>query len=178
MLNAVLAIVLVGVAVAIVAYIARLVIAAAPISLGAGFARQRLQRYVARATAGDRSLERGLLDRALFSFQGAFYPYPVRTRALAQQIIQHHTGLLSRFIAAADHHHGQRVRLLSLAKADRLFDEHHALLRQYLAACDRNARARQRELEQALRANAAEVRTTLAALAAEIAVVREAERFH
>ena len=178
MLNAVLAILLVGVAGAVIGYLVRLVVGATPISLGTGFERQRLQRYLARAAAGDRSLERGALDRALFSFQGAFYPYPVRTRALAQQIIQHHTGLLSRFIAAADHHHGQRVRLLSLAKADRLFDEHHALLRQYLAACDRNVRARQRELEQALRANAGELRATLAALAAEITVVREAERFH
>ena len=176
--NLVLAVSLVAVAIALLYYLLRLLVHAVPVSLGDVLERQRLRRYLARATEGDRHLQRGAVEEALASFQASFYPYAATTRALEKAVLGHHTGLLSRFIAAADQRHGQRVRLLSLAKADRLFEERSALQKQYLTARERGARQRQRELERALRANARELRATLAALTAEITARRETVAYH
>jgi len=162
----------------LVLYLLRLVLSAARLPLGGFLERQRLQRCVARAAQGDRQLEAGALAPALAAFQSAFYPYAVSNRALAAAVANHHTGLLTRFIVAADQHHGQRVRLMSLAKADRLFQERGALQTRYLSARESGARQRQRDLGRALHANARELRTTLAALAAEITAVRDAVRYH
>lgn len=178
MLNVLLAIVLGSLAVGLVIYVLRLLLHALPGSIGDFLERQRLRRYVARAADGDALLQHGAVEEALTVFRASFYPYPATTRAMAQSVLAHHTGLLSRFIAAADHLHGERVRLLSLAKADRLFDERKALQRKYLEARERGGRERQREIERALRANAREVRLTLRALTAEITARRDAVACH
>jgi hypothetical protein len=178
MVNVLLAVVLGSLAVGLVVYVLRLMLQAVPVSVGDFLERQRLRRYVARAAEGDGRLRRGAVEEALTAFQASFYPHPVTTRAMAQAVLGHHTGLLSRFIAAADQLHGQRVRLLSLAKADRLFEERKALQRQYLEARERGVRQRQREIERALRANSRELRATLRALAAEITARREAVAYH
>jgi hypothetical protein len=178
MVNVVLAVVLLALSLAVVVYLLRLLFHAVPVSLGDFLERQRFRRYLARVAEGDRQLQRGAVEAALAAFQASFYPHVATSRATVQAIIGHHTGLLSRFIAAADQHHGERVRLLSLAKADRLFEERTRLQKQYVAARERGARQRQRELELALLANTREVRSTLAALTAEITARREAVAYH
>jgi hypothetical protein len=178
MLNVVIALVLLAVSAALVVFLVRLLLQAVPGSWSVAFERKRVQRYVARALQGDRQLQHGSVDRALAAFQSAVYPHPASTRALAQTIANHHTGLLSRFIATVDRDHNDRVRLLSLAKADRLFDERNALQKQYLAAREGKTRQREREIARAFDANTRELRLTLTALANEIRSKREGETYH
>ena len=178
MVNIGLTVILAGVGIAITIYLLRLLAEALPWSLGSVLERWRLQRYLARATAGERYLQQGATQLALVSFQRAFYPFVANSRAVALTVTRHHTALLSRLLAAADHQHGDRVRLLSLAKADRLLHERAALQQQYLKARERGARARQRDVEAALETNAREVRGALAALVAEIGAVHEPARYH
>jgi len=178
MVNIGLAVILAAVGIAITIYLVRLLTEALPWSLGSVLERWRVQRYLARATAGERQLQQGATHLALMSFQTAFYPYVANSRAIAQTVTRHHTALLSRLLAAADHQHGDRVRLLSLAKADRLLHERAALQQQYLKARERGAHTRQRDVETALETNAREVRAALAALVAEIGAVREPVRYH
>jgi hypothetical protein len=91
---------------------------------------------------------------------------------MAKAIANHPTGLLIRLIAAADQVQGERVRLISLAKADRLFHERAVLQRRHLALRQSGSRQRLRALEQELRANSRELRATLNALPAEVASAR------
>lgn len=175
MLQVAIGVVLILLSVGLVLYLLGLLLGAARLPLGALVERRRLQWYEARAAHGDRLLEAGALEAALAAFRSALYPYPANNRAFANAVANHHTGLLSRFIVAADSYHGQRVRLISLAKADRLFHERRALQARYLIARANRSRRRQRELERVLRANARELRMALAALAAEIQAARERE---
>ena len=69
------------------------------------------------------------------------------------------------------------MRLISLAKADRLFHERAALQQRYVALRQSGSRQRLRQLEQDFRANTRELRATLNALSAEIASTR-AVRYH
>lgn len=177
MLNIVIALVLLGVSVAVVVYLGMLLFQALPASWTVALERKRVQRFLDRTAAGDRHLQQGSIDRALAEFQNAVYPRLVSTRALTQAIVNHHTGLLSRFIATADSNQDGRVRLLSLAKADRLFDERHNLQRQYLSARGSKSSQREREIARAFDANTREIRVTLAALASEIRAKRE-ETYH
>ncbi len=164
-----IAIVLVIVSLVLGYFLTSLLWQAARVPVGALFERQRIERCVARARLGDACLERGEIAAALAEFEAAFYPHPVRDRASAQAVMNHHTGLLSRLIAAADHLQGERVRLISLAKADRLFQERNALQKRYLTLVQSGSRQRLRELDNEVRANTRELRATLASLAAEIA---------
>jgi hypothetical protein len=146
------------------------------LGLGAILRRKQLERYVARAQAGDRLLEEGRLEASLAKFQTAFYPHAARSQELANDIRKHHTGLLTRLLTAADHVQPGGVRLMSLARADRLFDERDFLQRRYL-----RARASGRELQEAKRdlaANTEEVRAALASLAAEITAANATPRTH
>jgi hypothetical protein len=178
MLATFVAIVLAVASLAVISYVLRLVWRAAFPSLRPLFERQRIDRYVARARRGDECLQKGELDAALAEFQAALYPHVARERALAQAVINHHVGLLSRFIAAADHLHGERVRLMSLAKADRLFQERIALQRRYLTVLQGGSRQRLREIDHQLGSNTRELRTTLAKLAGEIKAERGGVRYH
>lgn len=178
MLNIILALLLLAVSAAVVVYLGSLLFQALPAQWTVALEQKRVQRYVARAAAGDRHLKEGSVERALAEFQNAVYPHLVTTRTLAQAIINHHTGLLSRFIATADHNHNERVRLLSLAKADRLFDERHALQKQYLSTRGSKNSQREREIGRLFDANTRELQGTLAALVSEIRSKREGETFH
>ena len=178
MLNIILALLLLAVSGALVVYVGGLLFQAIPASWSAALEQRRVQRYVARTAAGDRHLEQGAIDRALSEFQNAIYPNLVSTRTLAQALVSHHTGLLSRFIATADRNQNDRVRLLSLAKADRLFDERHNLQRQYLSARGNKSSQRERDISRAFDNNTRELRLTLAALANEIRAKREVETYH
>lgn len=173
MLNALFGILIVAASLGLLFYLISLLFQAFRFPLGAWFARWRLGRYVARAQRGDRLLQAGAFDRALAEFQAAFYPDPATTPALAIAVANHHTGLLSRLIAAADQLQGGTVRLLALAKVDRLLHERQALQRRYLTLRQGGSRERQRASEDEFRENTAELRAALTALAAEILSTRE-----
>jgi hypothetical protein len=173
-----LAVVLLVVSLTLVYYLASLLWQAARLPLGALFERRRAERYIDRARRGDRHLENGSLGPALHEYEAASCPYPARDREVARALSNHHTGLLSRFIAAADHLQGERVRLMSLAKADRLFQERNVLQGRYLTLLNSGSRRRLQDLDRELRANAKELRSALANLTHEITTVEEAVRYH
>ncbi|MGD9764247.1 MAG: hypothetical protein AB7V27_11075 [Candidatus Binatia bacterium] len=168
---------LIGVAVVVVSlgvlvFLASLLWGAVRVPLGAFVERRQFARQTARAQRADRLLRDGNLDGALAEIEAALYPHPPHSAAMARAIVNHHTGLLSRLMAAADSVQGQRVRLISLAKADRLFHERAALQQRYVALRQSGSHRRLRQLEQEFRANTRELRATLNALAAEIASAR------
>jgi hypothetical protein len=172
----VLALVLALVAVALIALIASLLWGAVRAPLQGAFERQRIDRYVARVQAADRALAAGDLDGVLAVLPDAFCPYLARSQDVANAIANHHTGLLARLIAAADARHDGRVRLLSLAKVDRLLQERVALQRRYLSA--RQSGRGGRPLTREWRANTQAVRAALASFAAEVAARSPAARVH
>lgn len=172
-----IALAVVAASLAVLVYLGRMVWGAARIPLGTFFERHQFDRYVERARRGDRLLNEGAVARALTELEGALYPYPPQSAAMARAIANHHTALLSRLIAAAERVQGDRVRLISVAKADRLFHERAALQHRYVALRQSGSRARLRALEQELRTNTRELRATLNALSAEIASAR-AVRYH
>jgi len=178
MLPQLLAIVLLAVSVALLYYVASLFWQAARFPLLKFLERRRTERYIERARRGDRHLENGSLRAALREYEAAFCPHAARDSDLARTISNHHTGLLSRFIAAADHLQGDRVRLMSLAKADRLFQERSTLQRRYLTLVNSGSRRRLQDADRELRANAKELRTALANLTQEISTVEETVRYH
>lgn len=162
---------------AVLVYLGSVLWGAARGPLGAFLERQQFERHVARIDRADRLLREGDVSGALLELEAALYPQPPQTAAMARAVANHHTGLLSRLIAAADSVQGQRVRLISLAKADRLFHERAALQQRYVALRQSGSRQRLRQLEQDFRANTRELRAALNALSAEIATTR-AVRYH
>jgi hypothetical protein len=128
----------------------------------------RMRRYSARLSDGDILLRDGHLSRALAAFEAALYPFPAVSRAQAGVVQRHHTGLLSRFIAAADQVQGERVRLISLAKVDRLFHQRQVLQDRYLAVIQGGDRNRRRGVERELADNTAALRDALHSLALEV----------
>ena len=178
MLQQFLAIVLLIVSLALVYYVGNLLWQALRAPIEKLVERRRAEMYMERARRGDRHLENGSLKAALREYEGALCPYPARDNDVARALFNHHTGLLSRFIAAADHLQGERVRLMSLAKADRLFQERNALQRRYLTLVNSGSRRRLQEVERELRSNAKELRGALASLTAEITVTQDRARYH
>lgn len=174
---ALIGLVVVAVSIGVLVYLGGMLWGAARGPLGTFFERQQFDRHVAHAQRGDRALQEGALAQALGEFEAAFYPHPPQSAAMAKAINNHHTGLLSRLIAAADQVQDERVRLISLAKVDRLFHERAALQHRHLALRQSGSRQRLRALDQELRANTRELRATLSALTAEIASAR-AVRYH
>jgi hypothetical protein len=167
-----LAIAIVAVSIGVLVYLGGMLWGAARGPLGTFFERQQFDRHIAHLQRGDRSLHDGALAAALGEFEAAFYPHPPHSATMAKAIANHHTALLSHLIAAADQVQGERVRMISLAKADRLFHERAALQHRYLALRQSGSRQRLRALEHELRANTRELRATLSALTAEIASTR------
>ena len=172
MLFALIGLAVVAVSIGVLVYLGGMLWGAARGPVGAFVERQQFERHVAHAQRGDRLLREGAIDQALSEFEAALYPHPPQSAAMAKAIANHHTALLSRLIAAADQVQGQRVRLISLAKADRLFHERAALQHRYVALRQSGSRQRLRALEQELRANTRELRATVSALTAEIASAR------
>jgi hypothetical protein len=174
MSNLLLGFILLVAALGIIGYVGYLLLGALPISFSTMLERQRIRIYLARANLGDRHLNSGNLDRALAEFQAALYPHPTFSRELAKLVAAHHTGLLSRFVAAADRLQDDRVRLISLAKADRLLQERIALQRRYLEARGASRRGIRRQFSD----NTDDLRITLAKLAAEIKAQAQEPRYH
>ncbi len=177
MLVALIGVAVAAVSIGVLVYLGSVLWGAARPPLGAFLERQQFTRHVARAQRGDQRLRDGDVGGALAEFEAALYPHPPHSAVLARAIADHHTGLLSRLMAAADAVQGRRVRLISLAKADRLFHERAALQQRYVALRQSGSRQRLRQLEQEFRFNTRDLRTTLGALSTEIASTR-AVRYH
>ena len=178
MLNALLAALLVLVSVGLLLYLIGLLFNAATLPLGGLLERQRFARYVARARRCDALMQQGRVEPALLQLRAAFYLYAVHNRALASSVANHHTALLSRLIAVTSEVQGGSVRLLSLAKTDRLLAERSELQRRYLAMRQGAPRLRLREQEARLEANARELAAALQQLVAEVHATRQPPRYH
>ena len=178
MLNTLIAFALAIVSLAVCLYVGALLWNAVAVPLRPRFERRRLARFVARAQRGDRYLRDGAFRRALTEFSAAFYPYPTTTATLTQAVINHHIGLMSRLIATAEHRDTERLRLMSLAKTDKLFQERNVLQRRYLTVRQSGSRQRRTEIERELHANAKQLRAALASLPAEIVATHVPARYH
>jgi len=135
-----------------------------------GLERTRLQRCLARAARGEACLRLRQVDAGLRELEAAFCLITVRADPrVADQIVRHHTGLLSRLLSVADDIPHHRVRLLALAKVDRLLDRRAEMQRAYLQLRNRPSRdARRLQLGRELRRNAREVRAAVRELIADL----------
>ncbi len=178
MLSALLATVLVFASVALLLYLVGLLFNAASLPLGGLLERQRFARYVARARRSDLLLQRGEVEQALQQLRAAFYLYAVSNRALATSVANHHTGLLSRLISITADVQGGTVRLLSLAKTDRLLTARSELQRRYFAARQGGRRERLREIHAQLITNGRDLEAALQQLIAEVRAARRPSQYH
>ena len=139
----------------------------------AAIERARFQRCVARAARGDALLQSRHVEGALRELEAAFCLMIVRGDArLMEQIGRHHTGLLSRLLSVADDLPQHRVRLLALAKVDRLLDRRSEMQRAHLQLRSRPLRdSRRLQLERELRRNARETRAAVRELVADLQVL-------
>jgi hypothetical protein len=137
--------------------------------------RARLAQRLARAARADGLLRAGDPRAALREVEHAFCLFTVRVdAAVAEQIAAHHTGLLSRCLAVADAVPNGRVRLLALAKVDRLLDRRRETQRALLQLRGRSARdTRRLQLERELARNAHLVRQAVRELVADVELHRQ-----
>ena len=178
MSTAVVAVLLVAAALGVLGYLVFLLVAAAVPSMTGIWERRGVGRQAGRARRGDALLARGDVDGALRAWRAAFYLAPVGNRTLATTVTNHHTALLSRLLAVTADLQGGSVRLLSLAKVDRLLAERNELQRRYISARQSGRRDRVREGLRQLRSNAVELEATLGTLVNEVQVARQPPRSH
>ena len=178
MLDVALAFALLGLAGAILWYILMLVARATNLPLGKWFASWRLARCVAHATAADRLIEAGNRDAALVEIRRAFFLAFVADREIAARVTNHHTGLLSRMLALTADRGDEAVRLLSLAKVDRLLSERAALLRRLSTLRQSGTRAAGADATERLRRNSGDLEQALDQLVAEIRARPSRPRLH
>jgi hypothetical protein len=138
-----------------------------------GLERARFQRALARCARADAHLQTRQTEGALRELEAAFCLITVRAdERLVERIARHHTGLLSRLLSVADDIPHQRVRLLALAKVDRLLDRRGEMQRAYLQLRNRSLRdGRRLQLERELRRNARDTRTALRELVSDLQVI-------
>jgi hypothetical protein len=167
------ALVLLPIAVVIVAGIVSLLARPLVPPALAALERARLQRCLARAARGDAHLQERQIEAALRELEAAFCLMIVRADArVADQIPRHHAGLLSRLLSVADDLPPQRVRLLALAKVDRLLDRRTDMQRAYLQLRNRPLRdGRRMQLERELRRNARDARAAVRELVADLQLI-------
>lgn len=178
MLNAAVAALLVFASVGLLLYLIGLLFNAASLPLGGWLERRRFGRYVARARRCDAFIQQGRTDQALRQLRTAFYLYEVSSRSLASSVANHHTGLLSRLISMTSELQDGTVRLLSLAKTDRLLTERSEIQRRYFAAKQGPRAARLREIRAQLHANGRDLESALEQLIAEARAARQPVRYH
>ncbi len=173
MSTVIVALVLLPIALALVAGL--IVLLAGPLVAPAIAAveRARFQRCLARSARGDAHVQNGQTEAALREFEAAFCLMIVRADGrLAEQIGRHHVGLLSRLLSLADDLPQGRVRLLALAKVDRLLDRRGEMQRAYLQLRRRPLRdGRRLQLERELRRNARDTRGAVRELIADLQVI-------
>ncbi len=178
MLIFLIAIPLVLVAIAIVLYLSTILYGAITGPFEGVFERRRFARYEARASQCDELIKHGEQQRALELLHAAFYPYTVRHRELASRVVNHHTALLSRAIALTAEAQGGTVRLLSLAKVDRLLSERSALQRRYFSASPGKGKDSRHEVNVALRMNGRDLSAALHQLVTEVAAMQRPPTLH
>ena len=173
MSTVVVALVLVPIALALV--VALVTLLARPLAEPAlaWLERARFRRFLARCARGDAHLHGGHIEAALREFEASFCLLTVRADGrLADQIARHHVGLLSRLLAVADDLPHQRVRLLALAKVERLLSRRGEMQRAYLQLRSRPLRdGRRLQLERELRHNARDTRAAVRELVADLQVI-------
>ena len=132
--------------------------------------RARFARRLARAARADSLLKGRRPDAALRELEQAFCTFTVRADPrLVDQIAAHHTGILSRFLTIVDDLPQGRVRLLSLAKLDRVLDRRAQLEQALLQLRSRSWRdGRRIQLERELRRNAYDLRAAVRELVADV----------
>jgi len=178
MLEALFATLVVAASCATLLYLGQILFNAASGPLGNLLERQRFKRHRSRAERSDELLQQGDLDQALTEIRAAFYLYAVYNRNLASAVANHHTGLLARLISITSDLQGGGVRLLSLAKADRLLSERSELQRRWFAARQGAPRERLREIQQRLGANSRELDAALLQLINEVRNTRRPVLYH
>jgi hypothetical protein len=177
MLNLLLAVLVVSASIGLLLYVVGLLLNAASLPLGGWMERRRFARYVARARRCDAFMKQGDTDQALRQLRAAFYLHEVSNRLLATSVANHHTGLLSRLLSMTSALQDGPVRLLSLAKTDRLLTERSELQRRYFAARQSPRPGRVRELRHQLHANSRDLNAALEQLMAEARAVRQPARY-
>jgi hypothetical protein len=132
--------------------------------------RARFHRCLARCARADAQLEARRIDAALHELEAAFCLQTVRAdAALADQIVRHHVGLLSRLLSVLDDLPHERVRLLALAKVDRLIERRRETQHAYLQLRNRPWRdGRRLQLGGELKRNARATRAAVRELIADI----------
>ena len=132
--------------------------------------RARFGRRLTRAARADSLLKARRLDAALRELELSFCLFTVRADPrLLEQIGAHHTGLLSRFLTLIEDLPQGRVRLLSLAKVDRILDRRGDLEGALLQLRNRSWRdGRRIQLERELRRNAQDLRGAVRELVADV----------
>src|SRR5262249_32543046 len=158
---ALLATVLVFVSVGLLLYLVGLLFNAASLPLGGLLERQRFARYLARARRCDALMQQGDTEAALRHLRAAFYLYAVSNRALASAVANTHRAWLSRLMPITSDLQGGRVRLLPLAKTDRLLPERSELQRRYFTAKQGSRRERVREMHGQLLENGRQLESAL-----------------
>jgi hypothetical protein len=136
--------------------------------------RARLAQRLGRAARADAYLRAGDANAALRELEHSFCLFTVRADpSVADQIAAHHTGLLSRCLTVADAVPSERVRLLALAKVDRLLDRRREMQRALLQLRGPSARdGRRLHLERELRRNATAVGRAIRELLADLQLHR------
>lgn len=166
-------------AAAVAVYIGRLLVSAFSQSFGGVFERAAFQRCGARCTRGDELLEKGDHAGAMQAFADAFFLRSIRCDAdLLSDVANYHTGLLSRLLTIADELGKGRVRLLSLARTDRLLAERLEIQLDYFRASKRDDRERMRDIDRRLRENQTQVRSVITRLVEEIRSSEEKVMYH
>ena len=178
MLEALFATVVVAASFVLLFYLGGMLFSAASVPLGNLLERQRFARHVERARRSDELLQQGDVEEALADIRAAFYLYAVYNRNLASAVANHHTGLLARLIAITSDLQGGGVRLLSLAKTDRLLSERSDLQLRYFAARQGAPRDRVREILHRLGQNSRELDAALQQLVNEVGNARRPALFH
>jgi hypothetical protein len=132
--------------------------------------RARFARRLARAARANGALKAHRVDLALRDLEQAFCLFTVRADPrLADQIAAHHTGVLSRFLTLIEDLPQGRVRLLSLAKVDRILERRTALENALVQLRNRSWRdGRRIQLERELRRNAHDLRAGVRELVADV----------
>jgi hypothetical protein len=125
--------------------------------------RRRFVRLLARTARIDEHLRAGRRHAALREIPHAFATFTIRADTrLAAAVATHHTGLLSRILTLTEALPQSRVRLLSLAKVDRLItrrtDLQHALLQLHSASLRDGRRI---QLVRELRRNGSDLRAAV-----------------
>lgn len=170
--------ILVALSVAVLAYFSALLFGAVRQPLAQATEQRRIARHLARANRCDELLESGQIEPALREIQATFYLYPLDDQRLGAKVANLHTGLLSRVIAITSEG-SEGVRLLSLAKTDRLLGERAVLQKRYFASRQSGAPGAVRRLDRDLAMNAQELARALDQLVEEaLAARRQRERLH